>query len=428
MNNPAEEISREALTETIAYELEAQFELKQMYQLQIPEIAFGVLRDLQHVLSTEHVYVDRLISSINVSGRWTPISQVDRAVVVSLVSDALENARKAYDIGKTPESTKAFSAGCESLSNHQVAGALKGIMLSDLYMKTYANVVAELDDSVRSADLTEGDQCTYLENRFFLSAKRCASVSQVIQTANSEIRSLVATMMQVHEGAFRQIIRPYLQGGIEDDDRLAEGRDGFFRACVKFNPRFNKSFYSFLQRWVVQRTVMHIDTFASALSVTKTTGSTHRAIKRAKEKSEGNGSVIGLKALSRRAGCTIREMEDIKQAYLGPAQIYTGVGADDNGPSDRFEIAGDNLTPDVEFALTEMNKVISSLFGRLSDREAYVVASRYGIGCREQTLEQIGKTLNLTLERVRQIQKAAEASMLRIASEDGYSLESFFGQ
>jgi RNA polymerase sigma factor (sigma-70 family) len=52
-----------------------------------------------------------------------------------------------------------------------------------------------------------------------------------------------------------------------------------------------------------------------------------------------------------------------------------------------------------------------AMFG-LDDRERHIIRNRYGLlGGKELTLEEIGKTLNLSRERVRQLEREAKAKL-----------------
>ena len=56
------------------------------------------------------------------------------------------------------------------------------------------------------------------------------------------------------------------------------------------------------------------------------------------------------------------------------------------------------------------------MLGQLSDRERHVLVSRYGIGgANAMTLEQLGKQMGITKERVRQIQSRAEDKLRKLA-------------
>jgi RNA polymerase primary sigma factor len=61
-------------------------------------------------------------------------------------------------------------------------------------------------------------------------------------------------------------------------------------------------------------------------------------------------------------------------------------------------------------------EAVQEMLGRLTDRERRILVSRYGIGgANALTLEQIGKELGITKERVRQIQSRAQNKLRKIA-------------
>ena len=63
------------------------------------------------------------------------------------------------------------------------------------------------------------------------------------------------------------------------------------------------------------------------------------------------------------------------------------------------------------------------MLGRLDDRERRIIVSRYGInGASEQTLEQLGRELGITKERVRQIESRAQEKLRKIALEEKLDL------
>jgi RNA polymerase sigma factor (sigma-70 family) len=55
----------------------------------------------------------------------------------------------------------------------------------------------------------------------------------------------------------------------------------------------------------------------------------------------------------------------------------------------------------------ETSRVIHDAISHLSEREATVIRRRFGLGCEPETLEDVGRTLGLTRERVRQLQNEA---------------------
>ena len=95
------------------------------------------------------------------------------------------------------------------------------------------------------------------------------------------------------------------------------------------------------------------------------------------------------------------------------------------GHEEMFEAAADNRTDEHEYesALKRMQEAVKGMLGRLDDRERKIIISRFGLGgASEQTLEQLGRELGITKERVRQIESRAQDKLRKIASEEKLDL------
>lgn len=98
------------------------------------------------------------------------------------------------------------------------------------------------------------------------------------------------------------------------------------------------------------------------------------------------------------------------------------------GHEEMFEAAADNRTDEHEYesALKRMQEAIRGMLGRLDDRERKIIISRFGLGgTSEMTLEQLGRELGITKERVRQIESRAQEKLRRIASDEKLELPMF---
>jgi RNA polymerase sigma factor (sigma-70 family) len=71
-------------------------------------------------------------------------------------------------------------------------------------------------------------------------------------------------------------------------------------------------------------------------------------------------------------------------------------------------------------------EAIRGMLGRLNDRERKIIVSRFGLeGTRQKTLDQLGKELGITKERVRQLESRARDKLRMIAEAEKFDLMAF---
>jgi RNA polymerase primary sigma factor len=93
------------------------------------------------------------------------------------------------------------------------------------------------------------------------------------------------------------------------------------------------------------------------------------------------------------------------------------------GHDDLFEAAADDRADEHETeALQRRNQnAVKGMLDHLEERERRIIVSRFGLGgSGEQTLEQLGRELGVTKERVRQIEARAREKLRRVAVEQGF--------
>jgi RNA polymerase primary sigma factor len=95
------------------------------------------------------------------------------------------------------------------------------------------------------------------------------------------------------------------------------------------------------------------------------------------------------------------------------------------GHEEMFEIAPDIRSDayEQESGHRRSQEIVQGMLGRLNDRERRVLIRRYGLGgADEQTLEQLGRELGVTKERVRQIESRAQEKLRMIAIQEKLDL------
>jgi len=104
------------------------------------------------------------------------------------------------------------------------------------------------------------------------------------------------------------------------------------------------------------------------------------------------------------------DVEKIRTATTANTRAYrldAPINADSDSAAYNFIADKDSIQADGGLENQGLNKEIDRAFSTLTERESSILRSSFGIGCDEQTLEEIGEQFGLTRERVRQIREKA---------------------
>ena len=116
--------------------------------------------------------------------------------------------------------------------------------------------------------------------------------------------------------------------------------------------------------------------------------------------------------LARRLQWPLDKVQLLLEAARQPQSLDAPVG--ENGDTELADLLTHTggVTPEEAVMAGEVSRQVAQAMSALTDRERQVMQLRYGVGTeREHTLEEIGRHLSLTRERVRQIEAKALAKM-----------------
>lgn len=205
-------------------------------------------------------------------------------------------------------------------------------------------------------------------------------------------------------------------------DLVQEGNVGLMRAADKFDGRRGFRFTTYasywikqaLQRALVQRTVRLPIHLADDL----------RRIARVRSKFvTQNEREPDSEEIATLTGLSVGRVLTVLALPAQPASLDAPVGEDGNARLVDF-VAAETTPADEAVAAGALGEHLHELLSGLSERELRVLRMRFGIGTeREHTLDEIGRELSLTRERIRQIERDA-LRKLRARSKTS-ELESF---
>ena len=232
------------------------------------------------------------------------------------------------------------------------------------------------------------------------------------------------------------IAKNYLGRGLPMTDLIEEGNLGLMHAIEKFEPERVFRFSTYSSWWIrqhIERAIMHQARLVRLpVHVMRELNHVLKARRALEAAFEGDGDRrASAEDIATAMGRSAQEVA----ALLKLAEVPTSLDAPldwrdgGNGSESMLDRVVDDSAID-PMALTLSNEVESLLeigLGELNDREREVLAGRYGLRDREaETLEVLAARLDLTRERIRQIQQEALAKLRRRMIRNGVDRDSLF--
>ena len=210
-------------------------------------------------------------------------------------------------------------------------------------------------------------------------------------------------------------VKRYKGMGLGLLDLINEGNLGLIEAAKRFDPTRNVKFISYAVWWIRQAVIHALSQYSRIYNIPQKLSDQISEMKKVRSRLKKElGHEPTREEIAKQMKVTQEDIEDLE--LLGSHNVSLSDKYFDDDSTEIGDKIKDTLSPSVEYEIIKgsIENQIREIIKGLDEKEALVLKLRFGLADdKTHTLQEIGDKLNLTRERIRQIEKKAMRKLAR---------------
>ncbi len=213
-----------------------------------------------------------------------------------------------------------------------------------------------------------------------------------------------------------KVASEYRNLGMPFEDMLNEGNIGLIEAAHRYDASKGTKFITYAIWWIRKSILKSLSEHSSLVRVPTYQMKKVREIRDAENSLRRSlGRKPKREEISHRLDRSVNKIDQVLQFTLREMSLDDKVGKDRETPIADYLVDDNLVTPEDDLIKREANSLVSAAMAYLTEQERTVLCHRFGIaGGPTLTLKEIGQMMNISRERVRQVECQAKNRLKKI--------------